>query len=250
VQRANAFVNQIKKIGLQVMSPRNQLIHQCAICSQSTDWPEQVCPWCILSIDWNSSPCPSCAQPTCSFTKCCVPEEPAPWLRCYSATIYEYPMIQLFNQLKVGLRKGRAATIAYLLEQYLEANRHSPLPEQIIPIPSTPSALKRRGFNPVSLIADKLSDRYRSLLAPEILISQDLVEAKQLNRQERQQRQPFKIMYRPKKHIAILDDVMTTGHTLKAAAKLLKHHGAVSIEVWTAARTPPKTYYDIAMAVE
>jgi predicted amidophosphoribosyltransferase len=37
-------------------------------------------------------------------------------------------------------------------------------------------------------------------------------------------------------HIAIIDDVMTSGHTTAEAAKVLQLHGAETIEVWTIAR--------------
>jgi len=248
VQRAKAFVNQIKKIGLQAALPKGNFVHQCTICLQQTDWPEQVCPWCSLDIGWNRFPCPNCALPKEPMLSCCC-TTPS-WLRCYSATLYEYPAVQLLSELKVGLRKQRAITIAYLLEQYLDAARHSPLPEQIIPVPSTPSALKRRGFNPVELIANNLSDRYRARLTPEVFISEDQQEAKQLTKQARERRNPFKIMHRPAQHIAILDDVMTTGHTLKAATQLLKKHGASTVEVWTFTRALPKEYYDIAIVQE
>ena len=39
------------------------------------------------------------------------------------------------------------------------------------------------------------------------------------------------------KHIAIIDDVMTTGHTLNALANQLKKQGAQQVDVWCCART-------------
>ena len=38
-------------------------------------------------------------------------------------------------------------------------------------------------------------------------------------------------------HIALIDDVLTTGHTVNAAAKLFRQEGVTTIELWTIART-------------
>jgi predicted amidophosphoribosyltransferase len=38
-------------------------------------------------------------------------------------------------------------------------------------------------------------------------------------------------------HIALIDDVLTTGHTVDVAAKTLRKIGVQNIEVWTVART-------------
>jgi predicted amidophosphoribosyltransferase len=39
-------------------------------------------------------------------------------------------------------------------------------------------------------------------------------------------------------HVALVDDVMTTGATSNAVAKVLKRCGAARVSVWVAARTP------------
>ena len=38
-------------------------------------------------------------------------------------------------------------------------------------------------------------------------------------------------------HVALSDDVLTTGHTANVAAKALRQAGANTIELWTIART-------------
>ena len=43
-----------------------------------------------------------------------------------------------------------------------------------------------------------------------------------------------------KKHIAMLDDVMTTGATLNELAKVLRKHGATRLSGWAVARTQPR----------
>ena len=40
-------------------------------------------------------------------------------------------------------------------------------------------------------------------------------------------------------HIAVVDDVMTTGASASELAATLRHAGAERIEVWVVARTPP-----------
>jgi predicted amidophosphoribosyltransferase len=40
-------------------------------------------------------------------------------------------------------------------------------------------------------------------------------------------------------HVALVDDVMTTGATLEAAATALRRAGAARVDAWVVARTPP-----------
>jgi ComF family protein len=44
----------------------------------------------------------------------------------------------------------------------------------------------------------------------------------------------------PYKHVAIFDDVVTTGTTVNELAKKLKQSGVQIVEVWAIARTEPK----------
>ena len=39
-------------------------------------------------------------------------------------------------------------------------------------------------------------------------------------------------------HVALVDDVMTTGSTASEIAAVIKHAGAATVEIWTLARTP------------
>jgi len=39
------------------------------------------------------------------------------------------------------------------------------------------------------------------------------------------------------KHVAIIDDVMTTGYTVRALADLLKAQGVERVDIWCCART-------------
>jgi predicted amidophosphoribosyltransferase len=43
------------------------------------------------------------------------------------------------------------------------------------------------------------------------------------------------------KHIAVVDDVMTTGATASEIARVLRHAGAAAVHVWVVARTPAPT---------
>jgi predicted amidophosphoribosyltransferase len=42
------------------------------------------------------------------------------------------------------------------------------------------------------------------------------------------------------KHVALLDDVMTTGSTIETCTKLLLNAGAERVDIWIIARTPEK----------
>ncbi|MES9880505.1 MAG: phosphoribosyltransferase family protein, partial [Sedimenticola sp.] len=39
-------------------------------------------------------------------------------------------------------------------------------------------------------------------------------------------------------HVALVDDVITTGSTLSELARVLKRHGVKRVDAWAVARTP------------
>jgi predicted amidophosphoribosyltransferase len=40
--------------------------------------------------------------------------------------------------------------------------------------------------------------------------------------------------------VAIIDDVLTTGSTVRQLDRVLRANGAETVEVWAVARTPPR----------
>lgn len=60
----------------------------------------------------------------------------------------------------------------------------------------------------------------------------------QLKERKKNIKDAFIVLHKLPKHIAIIDDVMTTGETVKQLAIILKKHGVKKVDVWCLARTP------------
>ena len=114
------------------------------------------------------------------------------------------------------------------------------LPEVLIPVPLHPLRLRERGFNQSVEIARHLMQQLH------VPMDFDLCQRSKrtgvqsgLSAKERirNMKNAFTITgenaYR---HVAIVDDVMTTGQTARELAKRLKASGVKTIQVWTIAR--------------
>ena len=103
-----------------------------------------------------------------------------------------------------------------------------------------PNRLKKRGFNQAVILAQHLKTRLKIPINLNLCIkSLDTTAQMTLDREarERNLRQAFQINQKPPQHIAIIDDLLTTGSTAHELAQSLKKAGAVRVEVWCCART-------------
>lgn len=98
-----------------------------------------------------------------------------------------------------------------------------------------------RGYNQSQLIAQYLASQVKRPLKSVLQKQTRTPAQKGLTRQQRQKNLQSSFACKQKvegKHIALIDDVMTTGATAEAASHLLKRHGAKRVDIWTLARTP------------
>lgn len=156
-----------------------------------------------------------------------------------AAFLYTDALAQLVPAAKFGARWSILPALAELM---LPALKKSPLPDLIIPLPLHPQRLKERGFNQALEIAAPLA---RALKIP--LENAFLARIKDTEHQARLSEKARKTNMRRAfsalanldgKHVAVVDDVMTTGASLDAAARALKQAGAVRVDAWVLARTP------------
>ncbi len=110
----------------------------------------------------------------------------------------------------------------------------------IIPVPSHPKSIKKRGYNPARLLADEIS-KLTHKPVKDILCKVTLTQnQKYLNYKERQENLENSIILKDKsiiknKNVLIVDDIITTGATIETCAKLLK--GASNIYGCSVAKT-------------
>ena len=118
--------------------------------------------------------------------------------------------------------------------------RTAALPTQLIPVPLHHTRLRERGFNQATELARRIgrelgieiglrcARRHRAT-QPQSLLSPT---ARRLNLRHAFSVQDTALA----QHVAIVDDVMTTGHTGNELAKVLKQAGVQRVEVWVIAR--------------
>ena len=147
-------------------------------------------------------------------------------------------MRHLITALKFGAHYKNARLLGLLLAEHLQPAAQRP--DLILPVPLHKARYRERGFNQAIEIAKTVS---RELHIPLDLSSchrhkdtphQTALTAKQ---RRKNMKQAFSII-KPleAQHIALLDDVMTTGSTAHELAVLLKQAGVSRVDVWVCAR--------------
>jgi ComF family protein len=119
-----------------------------------------------------------------------------------------------------------------------------PQPDLLVPVPLARRRLRQRGFNQAQMLAQWLGGALK-LPVDEHLLERvvDTPPQQQLDAATRRRnlRQAFCLApgtVIKGRHLALIDDVLTTGATAEALARLLKRAGAVRVDVYCLARTP------------
>ena len=113
-------------------------------------------------------------------------------------------------------------------------------PQLIIPVPLHPSRYRERGYNQTLEIARTLTRRlgipldYQSCIRSIATQSQTELTGKERRRNVSRAFAMAKPLNAAR--VAILDDVVTTGATVNALAKVLRHAGVRQIDVWACSR--------------
>ncbi|AVJ30451.1 phosphoribosyl transferase [Achromobacter spanius] len=193
------------------------------------------CPRCALRLQAGGQHCAACLADPQSFS------------RTVAAFDYAPPGDALVLMLKTQLRLSMAPVLARMMAQALReatGGADSVLPPDVVlvPIPASRASLRQRGMNPAAEIARSLAAEL-ALPAPRLLLARRREAPRQstLGRRARQRGAAgLFVCIGPVRgrHVAVVDDVMTTGSTVGAAAAALMAAGAASVTVLVAARTP------------
>ncbi|MFL6674283.1 MAG: ComF family protein [Massilia sp.] len=176
----------------------------------------------------------------------CLAERPA-----FDATVvaadYASPLDQLVLQLKFGGRLALAPWFARMLRDALLAQPGFRLPDLLCPVPLGPRRLVERGFNQALEIARPLAGSLGVALHPRLALrALDTRAQSGVSPSERRDNIRGAFEVAPDafdrvqgRHVGIVDDVMTSGHTLDELAATLKQAGAARVSGLVFARTPP-----------
>ncbi|HTB48574.1 MAG TPA: phosphoribosyltransferase family protein [Verrucomicrobiae bacterium] len=151
--------------------------------------------------------------------------------RVQVGTIYEGAAKDLIWQLKLAGAQAAARTMATRLAPLVVS---APTDVLLIPVPTATSRVRQRGYDQAKLLARELA-RQTKLLYGDYLARHGQAHQHATSRQERltQLIHAFRVK-RPSltrgAHIMLVDDVITTGATLEAAATTLRAAGAHRVE--------------------
>jgi len=151
---------------------------------------------------------------------------------------YQYPANHLIKAFKFNRRPELAQCFAKRLTESL-ANKTT-LPEILLPVPLHKKRQRARGYNQslelASHIANNLGLKVNSSLCRRIKHT-DPQSTLPIKTRRNNVKGVFRLNgSQPPEHIAIVDDVITTGSTVNEIAALLKKAGCRRIEVWAIAR--------------
>ena len=165
---------------------------------------------------------------------------PEPWGLAVAPFLYAAPL----NRLVLGLKNGNGLMQARVLgamlaPALLRAYAGQALPDALVPVPLTWRRRRTRGFNQAVLLGRDISRRLGVPLQRRRLRRvRDAAPQRTLSRSARQRnlRRAFSAS-RISGTVAIVDDVMTTGATLRACTNAVLKAGATEVHVWAVART-------------
>jgi ComF family protein len=213
----------------------------CVLCGSAVKEGD-LCSGCAVELPYNAAACTRCALPLASAAELCGQclQDPPGYDGAMSLFRYAYPADHLILRLKFQAQLHLARALGELLAQHLKREVQT-MPEIIIPVPLHRTRLRERGFNQALEIARPIA---RSLSIPVDYKSCERVRktSAQSLLPAAERRKNIKGAFRvtrpmAARHVAILDDVMTTGHTVQELAATLRKAGVERIDVWVLART-------------
>ncbi len=215
----------------------------CALCGATGSQKRDLCTHCQTDLPSLQTACLRCARPLATTGTCGACQQQAPPQdSALSAFRYEAPLDYLILQLKFHGKLHLAPLLGELIAEHLEQKIFF-LPECIIPVPLHPSRLRERGFNQALELARPVAARFNlPIYHQAVQRRRNTALQSQLSPQERQRNMRGAFTLRgtlAMRHVAIIDDVLTTGHTVGELARTLRQAGVHTIEVWTCARTLP-----------
>ena len=218
----------------------------CLLCGKLSGTQQDLCPACRSKLPFNEHHCSTCAQPLPSSIPAgsicgrCQTNPPT-YDHCFAPFRYQNELTNLHHNFKFHHKLAAGRLMAELMCEQLAA----PLiqrPQLLLPVPLHAKRLRERGFNQAQELARILSAQLSIPVDSHSLSRRCNTRAQSsLPKKERQKniRNAFALTAKiGSPHVAIIDDVMTTGLTVNEISRSLRASGVSEIEIWVFARTP------------
>lgn len=211
----------------------------CARCADDLSAPHEAghrCPQCAILVREAGQRCAQCQR------------HPPHFDLAVAGLDFEAASRYLIHQFKYrrdpGVLDALIQPLVRSIDQAYPRQRDGWLnewPDVLIPMPIHPDRRHVRGFNQARLIADRLGHRFDLSVDGEAVARSGSSESQSsLSAIDRRKslKNAFEVRHALPQHVAIVDDVMTTGSSADALARALKRSGALKVSVWVLARTP------------
>lgn len=229
----------------RLVSALSNLVPQsCPVCGDRCFYPELLCPACLEDLPQTETSCQQCGVKLSMDSVCgnCQADPPL-FSQTFSAFAYGSPIDHLIQQFKYANRLDLGRVLGIAMAKQL-GPKLKYLPDLLVPVPLHRSKLRQRGYNQALELAKWLSKQ--------LGVAVDTVSTSRQRKTLAQTGLPYKerrhnirnafSMVAEKlagKHIALVDDVMTTGSTANELTRILLKSDVKRVDVWVLARVQP-----------
>lgn len=211
-------------------APGQHSMDLCAACYRDLPWQARGCARCALTLPDDSAIdlCPACRK------------KPPAFAAAQTLMRYQYPVDWLVTQLKFHARLSHARLLAQLLAEKLTLTARDDPPQALIPVPLHAQRWQERGYNQAVEIARPLGKALGIPVLPRAVL-RVRATPHQLDLPAKKRRANVRNAFVASEnfhleHVAIVDDVVTTGATANALARALQKQGVRRVQLWCAAR--------------
>ncbi|HET8710286.1 MAG TPA: ComF family protein [Spongiibacteraceae bacterium] len=212
----------------------------CVFCGTTS--PDDICVGCAAELPYIENCCQQCGIPMSHDSLCgdCLIAPPQ-FARCLAPLRYEVPISHLVGSFKYRGNFNHGRILSQLLIERLRQESTITV-DALIPVPLHWRRRWSRGFNQSEIVADELSRAFGLQVQTRWLrrirggTPQQRLDA---DARQKNLRDAFACSHEIEgRHLAVIDDVVTTGATANAIARILRESGAASVQIWALARTP------------
>ncbi|WP_143522286.1 ComF family protein [Psychromonas sp. CD1] len=222
---------------------------QCLLCRLPSQH-ELLCQYCRNFLLKQRSYCLHCALPltqTEAYCAQCMHQKDT-FTQIYAINDYKKPYPVLIKNFKYKKNLLNGQLLGQLLCSSIQQNISKKQISQInflIPIPLHHQRLQQRGFNQAQLLADVIGKELCiPMLTEAVQRIKNTTAQEGLNERERQTnvKNAFKLntkyQYALKDaYVVIIDDVVSTGSTVKSLCSILLQGGVKRVDIWAICRT-------------